>query len=439
MDAQLLSLITRGKLKGENKSIKSFSIDSRKIQEGEVFVALKGSRFDGHDFINDAFKKGAVGVISEKDIKPPKGKFVIRVNSSLEALRKIAEYKRKKFRGKVIGVAGSAGKTTTKELIAHLLSLKGKVFKTPGNLNSQIGLPLAVANAPTDADFWVLELGASQLGEVKRLVEITLPHVRVITALGEEHLEGFGNLENVIKGNGEIFEYWNEESVAIIPDYAKKYYPYLKKTITFGNEGELKGKIIEVNLDGIKFLVNGREFFVHIISLGVIDNVLAAFGVLKALGYNCEEFGNAIKTFRPAWGRMEILKFNNVIIINDAYNSNPLSLKNAINTLNLINHPKKILILGDMLELGIYSKALHKEIGELLNKKSFNLVIFLGKEMYYAYKAYSGEKLHFKTKQSFENFLRSSPHLVRNGLILIKGSRGMRLEELIPIIKEVSQ
>ncbi|WP_461828915.1 UDP-N-acetylmuramoyl-tripeptide--D-alanyl-D-alanine ligase [Aquifex sp.] len=437
MDAHLVSSITGGKLKGESKSIKGFSIDSRKIQEGEVFVALKGSRFDGHDFIKEAFNRGAVGVISERDIEPPDGKFIIRVDSSLEALRKIAKYKRENFKGKVIGIAGSAGKTTTKELVAHLLSFRGKVFKTPGNLNSQIGLPLALANAPTEADFWVLELGASKLGEIRKLTELSLPHIRVITALGEEHLEGFGSLENVIKGNGEIFEYWLDESVAIIPHYALKYYSFLRRFITFGEGGDIKAKIKEVNLERITLIVDGKEFFVPVMSVGMVNNTLAAFGVLKALGFDYNDFREALKNFKPEWGRMELLRFPHLILINDAYNSNPLSLKNAINTVALIKHPKKILILGDMLELGRYSKELHEEIGNLLSTKDFSLVIFVGKEMYHAYKVYKGEKLYFESQEKLKTFIQSSKNLFKDGLILLKGSRGMRLEELIPFLREV--
>ena len=438
MNSLILSEVVGGLLKGESCSFKSFSIDSRKIREGDVFVALKGSRFDGHDFIGEAFERGAVGVISEKSINPPAGKFVIKVNSSREALRRIAAYKRKLFKGKVIGVAGSAGKTTTKELVAHLLSQRGKVYKTPGNLNSQIGLPLAVANAPLDVDYWVLELGASKLGEIKVLTGISLPHVRVITSLGEEHLEGFGSLENVINGNGEIFEYWFDECVAVIPDYARKYFPALKRVITFGKNGDIKGKLRKVSLEGIHFLVEENEFFIPVASLGVLNNALASFGVIKALGFDYRTLREALRTFKPEWGRMEIIKLQGATIINDAYNSNPLSLRNAINTLALIKHPKKILILGDMLELGNYSKSLHEEVGQLLNTKDFFLVIFVGKEMKYAYKNYKGRKLYFENVKVLAKYLVKSEISFKDGLILIKGSRGMKLEELIPVIEEVS-
>ena len=170
----------------------------------------------------------------------------------------------------------------------------------------------------------------------------------------------------------------------------------------------------------------------------MLDNVLASFGALKALGFDYREFKKRLNTFKPTWGRMEILHFSNLTIINDTYNSNPVSLKNAINTLALIEHPKKILILGDMLEMGDYSKRLHEEIGNQLNGKDFYMVVFVGKEMQHAYRTYTRNKLYFKTKQGFKNFIQNSKKLFQDGLILIKGSRGMRLEELIPALKEVS-
>ena len=438
MNSYELARIIGGKLKGQSIPVYKFSIDSRNIKKGEVFIAIRGSRFDGHDFINDAFQRGAIGVISEKEINPPEGKFAIRVNSSIESLKKIAKYKREKFKGKVVGVAGSAGKTTTKELIAHLLAVKGKVYKTPGNLNSQIGLPLAVANAPLNVDFWVLELGASRLGEVKKLTHIVLPHIRVITSLGEEHLEGFGSFENVIRGNGEIFEYWLDDSIAVIPTYAQKYYSYLKKYITIGKKGDIKGNIKNVSLKGIKFEVEKTEFFIPVVSLGIFENTLCAFGVLKALGYDFREFKERLKSFKQTWGRMEVIKFNHLILINDAYNSNPLSLKNAIETISLIDYDKKILVLGDMLELGEYSKKLHEDVGSFLNTKDFFLVVFIGKEMRHAYEMYKGKKIYFSSKQDFKNFVVKSGNTFKDGLILIKGSRGMALEELIPVFREVS-
>ncbi len=435
MKASELSRIIGGHLKGRDLPVTSFSIDTRTLKPGQVFVALKGSRHDGHSFVKEAFRKGALGVISEVDLPVPEGRFLVKVNSTTEALRKIARHKREKFRGKVIAVAGSAGKTTTKELIAHLLSLKGRVFKTPGNLNSQIGLPLALTEADEKADFWVLELGASRLGEVKRLTELVEPHVRVITALGEEHLEGFGSLENVIKGNGEIFLNFGEEDFAVIPDYARKFYDLPgERVITFGPEGTVRAQEVRLELGKTVVRLEGEEFSIPLMGFGVAENFLASVGVLKALGYEPRDFKETLKTFRGMSGRMELISFGDFYVINDSYNSNPLSLRKALQTLKNLNHPKKILLLGDMLELGEKSKELHEEVGHLVRNLNPYFVIFFGKEMYHAYKTYGGNAFHTEDWEELTAFIKERGEIFKNALIFIKGSRGMKLERVLDVL-----
>jgi len=436
MEVSLIAKVTKGILKGssDNVKIKAFSIDTRKIQKGEVFIALRGSRYDGHSFIEDAFKKGAIGVISERDLSPPKGKFVIKVESTLEALKNLALYKRKSFRGRVIGIAGSAGKTTTKELLAHLLSLKGRVFKTPGNLNSQIGLPYVIANADLNADFWILEIGASKLGEVKELTKISMPDIRVITALGEEHLEGFGSLENVIRGNGELFYNFRKDNYAVIPDYTLEYYTLPReRVLTFGKKGDLRIESLSLSLKGVSVRVEGLEFFLPIINLGIAQNLLASLGVLKVLGFELKEFTERVKNFKGAEGRMELLKFENFYLINDSYNSNPTSLRNAIETLKALNYPKTIIILGDMLELGEKSRELHTEAGFLIKSLNPYYTLLYGKEMFNAYKLLKENAFHTTVWEELVSFIKERREIFKNALIFIKGSRGMRLERLIDV------
>jgi len=439
LSALNLSKIVHGDFLGDNLRTSEFSIDSRDIKGGEVFIALKGSKFDGHDFIKEAFEKGAIGVISEKDISVPKGKFVIKVSSSLEALRKIASFKRKIFKGKVIGVTGSAGKTTTKELIAHMLSKVGKTYKTPGNLNSQIGLPLAIANAPIDVNFWVLEHGASKRGEIRKLIEITRPHIRLITTIGEEHLEGFGNIENVIWGNGEMFCGLNNYFNAVIPHKIYNYYSFLPRTwvITFGKKGDIFFDEFIINDRGVTLYTKGEEFFVPVPSVGMVENLLASFGVLKSLGYDFKHFKGALRDFKSEKGRMEIIDFRNFKVINDAYNANPPSMRNAIKSLNKFKNEKKILILGDMLELGEHSKALHRKVGELLNTFKFYTVFFYGKDMEEAYKVYKGKKFYTSSRIELINLVKKNKKILKGGLILLKGSRGMKLEEIMEVLRGI--
>ncbi|AAC06961.1 UDP-N-acetylmuramoyl-tripeptide--D-alanyl-D-alanine ligase [Aquifex aeolicus] len=438
--SQTLAKILKGSLVGSpNIPVKTFSIDSRTIKQGEVFIPLKGQKFDAHNFIPDAFKKGAVGVISEREVDVPPGKFLIKVRSTLESLREIAKFKRENFKGKVIGVAGSAGKTTTKELLSHLLSIKGKVYKSPGNLNSQVGLPLAVANASLETDFWVLEHGASKRGEIKNLIEITKPHVRLITTLGEEHLEGFGSLEGVIWGNAEMFCRISDNFYAVIPGKFLDTLFFLPKKISFGERGELQAQNVEVSEKGVSFEVEGEKFFISVPSLGLVENILACFCVLKVLGFTLKEFKEALKEFSPVEGRMKVFNLKNFILIDDTYNANPVSLRNAIKSVGAFKRDK-VFILGDMLELGEHSKELHEEVGRLLNTvKGIRLAIFYGDEMKYAYDSFNkSKKFYAKTKEEMLQFIEENLKEFEGCAVLIKGSRGMKLEEVVDFLRGMS-
>ena len=438
MKAGELSAITGGTLFGDPEvRVKGFSIDSRKVGEGEVFVALKGERHDGHDFIKDAFEKGAVGAISERVAVPPPGRFVLKVPSTLEALRRVAEHMRRSFRGKVVGVAGSVGKTTTKELIHHLLSSVAPTFKSEGNLNSQIGLPLVLSNLDLRARFAVLELGASRRGEVLSLTQLARPSVRVITALGEEHLETFGTLEDVIAGNGEIFHGFSQEDRAVIPSYAKNYYDLPEdKVIAFG-EGELKPERAELTVEGALFHLWGERFRIPILSLGAIENVLASFAVLRVLGMDPRDFRKRLEEFRPPAGRMNVLRFEDFYLIDDTYNANPPSVRNAVKTLaSLETNSKKVVVLGDMLELGSKSRDLHAEVGAFIKEMGIDFAIFYGDETYHSCRELvrrGGKGVFLKEKEDvMEEMLK---WLGDKNIILLKGSRGMRMETLIEEVK----
>ncbi len=438
MRAKDLAKITGGVLLGDpNLSAERFSIDSRRIGKGEVFVALKGERHDGHDFIRDAFKKGAVGAISERDLKPLPGKFLVKVPYSLEALRKVAEHKRSSFGGKVVGVAGSVGKTTTKDLIHHFLSSVARTFKSEGNLNSQIGLPLVLSNLDLEAEFAVLELGASRKGEVLKLTRLARPSIRVITALGEEHLETFGTLKDVIEGNGEIFHGFSEEDWAVLPYYARDYYRLPPDRVIYFGEGELKPDRVELTPEGTAFTLKGEKLLLPVLSLGAVENTLAAFGVLRALGMDWREFGGSLKSFRPPEGRMNVLKFEDFYLIDDTYNANPPSVRNAIRTLaQLKTSSKRIIVLGDMLELGEESSRLHAQVGAFIKAMGIDFAIFYGKETYHSYRELvrrGGKGAYSKDKKAvFEEMLK---WLKDKNIILLKGSRGMRMETLIEEVR----
>ncbi len=441
MRVEDLVRILEGEVRGKPEGyVKGFSIDSRRIEPGEVFIAFRGERHDGHDFVGSALSKGAVGAVVERDLKPDSG-FIIKVSSTLEALRRIALYRRENFRGEVIGVAGSVGKTTTKELIYHLLSHTAPSYRSEGNLNSQIGLPLVLSNMPLDVSYAVIELGASSVGDVARLMEYARPKVRVITALGEEHLESFGSLEDVIRGNGEILRDFSEDSFAVIPHYALEYYELPRERVTtFGEGGDLRVDGIRLSLKGTEFLFWGESFSVPVLSRGIVDNVLAGFGVLTALGYDPRDFRDALGKFTPPAGRMNLLNFVNFFIIDDTYNANPPSVRNALLTLASLNGgSKKIVILGDMLELGEESPKLHAEVGKLVAELGIDYAIFHGKHMREAYKEcvnYGGKAVFLDKKEDIKDEMLK--YMRDKNIILVKGSRGMRMEQLIDRLGELA-
>ena len=440
MKAKDLARIVKGRLVGDPElSFCDLATDSRKVKEGDLFIALKGAKHDGHDFINSALTAGAVGAISEKEIKPPEGKFAVIVDSSLGALHRLAHEKRKNFKGKAVAVAGSVGKTTTKDLIHFLLSAVGKACKSEGNLNSQVGLPLTLWKMDEEADFWVLEMGASKVGEIKKLVAFAKPHIRVITALGEEHLEGFGSFEGVIKGNGEIFEGFSEEDFAVIPSYALSYYSLPRdRVLTFGRNGDLKAEKITLSLEGTAFYFEGESFKVPVLSVGVVDSCLAAFGVLRVLGYDPKDFKDLLYSFSPPEGRMNLYREGNFYLIDDTYNANPPSVRNALKTLSLVGRNlTKVAVLGDMLELGEDSRRFHTEVGLFLKEAGVDIALFYGRDMVYAYREFArlgGKGRFFKEKSDLiEEVLKLKKD---NHIILVKGSRGMKMEEVVKSLKE---
>jgi len=331
----------------------------------------------------------------------------------------------------VIGVGGSAGKTTTKELLAFLLEEKGTVFKTPGNLNSQVGLPLSVANAPLEADFWVLEMGASREGEIRRLVEVARPRIRLLTALGEEHLEGFGSFEGVVRANGELFEFTEEGDLAVMPRYAERFYPQVGRKVLFGRGTPYWPSGAVFSAEGVRFRFREECFGCGVMGEGIVESAMASFAVLEALGFRAEDFKKRLKEFKGVEGRMRRRVFRHFTVVDDSYNANPLSFKNLLETARKLPG-EKVFIVGDMLELGEYSKERHRELGIALRALSPKEVFFYGKEMEEAFKAYGGG-VYCGSAEALEEELRKRSYLFKDALIFIKGSRGMRLDKVVEL------
>ncbi|RUM60868.1 MAG: UDP-N-acetylmuramoylalanyl-D-glutamate--2,6-diaminopimelate ligase [Persephonella sp.] len=431
--------ITKGKainLKNPNLKVSNFSIDSRQIKEGDFFVAIKGNKFDGHKFIKDSLEKGAKGYITERDgVNFPNG---VLVDNTVKALSRVGRYKTK-FLKSSVAITGTAGKTTTKEMAKFVLSQFFNVYSTKGNLNNEIGLPLTLANIKEDADIGVFELGASKVGDIKELVSIFNPDIRVLTSVGYGHIKGFGSIEGVIKGKGEIFI---DSDKNVLPYSLKKYYS-LDNYITFGSEEEadIKIKNVKILKDGTFGHVEyGREKIslkLPVFNKAIFNNISAVSGILYYLDLNPVKPLQILNSFNLPKGRGQVIRLKNIQIIDDSYNANPLSVENAIKTLDSVPS-KKVLILGDMLELGKLSEYLHRQIGKLILKTSINKIFLYGKESFYIYDELKNKKDVIYSSDKDKLIQKILDFLIRDKdfkTILIKGSRGMKMEEILDRIK----
>lgn len=431
----------------EQVEINGVSIDSRTVKKGNLFVPLKGERVDGHRFVEDAVKNGATASLWQKDVpNPPLHLPIIIVEDTLSALQELARSYRKQLRVKVIGITGSNGKTTTKDMTAALLSLRFKVQKTEGNLNNHIGMPLSILNLDEDTEIAVLEMGMSSKGEIRFLSEIAGPEAAIITNIGESHLLDLGSREAIADAKMEIMDSLPPGGLAVYngdePLLQERMAAYEKtltvKTFGRGHRNTLYPVSIETGNHGSTFKINGRDLSFKLPVLGIhnVLNALAAMLVANHFGVSFDIMNEAFSTLKLTNMRMEMVQgAKGEKIINDAYNASPTSMKAAIELVErLTGFSKKILVLGDMLELGPQEKDFHYNIGKSINAKDVDYVFTLGKLGAYIAE---GARESFPADRVFSFFDKDSlveelkKHTDQNTLILVKASRGMRLEEIV--------
>jgi UDP-N-acetylmuramoyl-tripeptide--D-alanyl-D-alanine ligase len=431
---------TGGKMLSRNADVfAGLSIDSRTIQEGELFVALKGHRFDGHDFLKKALETGSGAIVDTRFDESLQGKTIIQVHDTLEALQKIARYMRLKSTIPIIGVTGSNGKTTTKELIALILGTRYRVLKNRGNLNNNIGLPLSLAGIQGADEIGVLEMGASAPGEIKDLCEIALPQYGVLTNISAAHLEGFKDIETVRRTKLELLAYTD---VAVVnADDA-----FLMEGI---HASGFKGWVVrygiknyaEIRATRIRLLKKGTIFHLRTaenISLEVraqvsgmfnIYNILAAASIGYLFNIDPEAMRKSIDSFAGIPMRLEIKDMNGIKIISDVYNANPASMECALQELARIKKGRTIAVLGDMLELGNYEEEEHRQLGRLLQELSVDIFIAVGERMVHAAREFKGRVYDLKSAEAAGKLLRE---IYKKGdTVLIKGSRGMNMERVL--------
>ncbi len=442
MTIEEIASAVKGRILGNTRdAVQGVSTDTRSIQQGDLYVPIKGERFDGHDFLMQAFEKGAVCALSEREVQPPEGKTIIYVEDTRSAYRDLAEYYLSIHRVFVVGVTGSVGKTTTKDLIASVLKEKFQVLATKGNLNNEIGLPSMVFQLKEDTQVAVLEMGMNHFGEIHRLAKVARPDMAVITNVGVSHIENLGSREGILKAKSEIFDYFQEDAQAVLnaDDDMLKTLAGKVTAVWFGVEEKKDfwaDEIVPLGLEGMKCRIHTPKgsFSVTIPVPGVhmVSNAMAAAAVGLKLGMSLSEIERGIASFVPTAMRMMVTKTaSGINLINDCYNANPVSMKASIDVLKEAKS-RKVAVLGDMYELGEDGKKMHWDVGKYAAQNGVDLLICLG-ELSEAMAEGAKENgcpqvKYYKTQtQWLEEGL---PVLIQPGdTVLVKASRGMGLEK----------
>lgn len=408
--------------------IKNVVMDSRKVIEGSLFFAIN----NGNSYVKDVLDKGVSLVIADNtDIKD---KRVIKVTDTIATMQDLATKYRNKLDIQVVGITGSNGKTTTKDIVYSLLSVKAKTLKTEGNYNNHIGLPYTLLNVTDEEKFVVLEMGMSSLGEIRRLGEISSPNYAIITNIGDSHIEFLKTRDNVFKAKTELLEFVEKENTFVCGDDE-----YLGKLdvnkVGFNENNTYKIESYEFSNKGSKFILDGKEYEMSLLGKHNISNTAIAIELAKKIGLTDEEIQKDLKEIKISNMRFQEIKIGNDIYINDAYNASPMSMKAAIDTLNEIYNDKyKIAILGDMLELGENEVDYHMDVLNYLLDKKIKLIYLYGERMKKAYDIFmknKSEEYRFWYYPTKEGIVESLKNIKMDKVILLKASRGIKLEEII--------
>ncbi len=411
------------------------STDSRNVEPGCIFFALKGPNFDGNQYADDALRKGAAFSVVDDPGLPENEKFIF-VEDVLQALQQLASFHRKQLAIPVLGITGSNGKTTTKELIVAVLQQKYRVTSTQGNLNNHIGVPLTLLKMNKHTEIGIVEMGANHLGEIAELCQIADPDLGIITNIGKAHLEGFGSFEGVVRTKSELYDYLRKKKGACFinlnNELLMKQAEGLEQ-LTYGSseQAQLRGEIQEsAYYLTVKALFPKGWLYLKSKLIGNynFENLLAAARIGLYFKVDPLAIQKAIEQYAPTNNRSQLITKGSNKIILDAYNANPTSMMAALKNFEAINQPNKIVILGDMLELGQESREEHQKVADYLNQQDFETILMVGKE-------FSASQTGTKTKK-FDRIELLSDYLTQqkpmeNKLILIKGSRGIKLERAL--------
>lgn len=437
-----------GDASSATKEVSSVVIDSRKVEKDSLFVAIRGARVDGHTFIPKVMEAGALCALSEENLGEVSYPYIL-VESCTQALKDLAEYYRKNLDIKVVGISGSVGKTSTKEMIASVLSQKFHVLKTEGNFNNEIGVPLTIFNIREEHEIAVLEMGINHFGEMTRLAKMARPDICVITNIGVAHMELLGSRDGILKAKTEMFQYMNPNGTIIFNGDDDKLVTYVPenglKPVYFGLSNNADYRAEQIRNKGLRgtdaqFITPNSSFSAHISIPGehMVHNALAGIAVGYALGMTNEEIQAGIEALKPLPGRNHLIETDTYTIIDDCYNANPISMKASIDVLAKADG-RRVAILGDMGELGEKEKEMHYEVGQHTAQSGIHVLICIGTlsrelargaaETNMSATEAPIEIHHYPDKNTFFNEKNSL--LKKGDTILVKASHAMEFEKIV--------
>lgn len=420
-------------------------IDSRKVKKNDVFFAFKGETLDGEQFAQGAIDAGALAVVVSKTYAGDEHPRILKVDNVQWALQELARAYAKVIDVPIVAISGSVGKTSTKDMIGHVLSSQLKVFKTQGNFNNELGLPLMLLSMDSTYDIAILEMGMNHAGELARLVEIARPKLAILTNIGTAHIEFFGSKEGIFHAKMELASQLSDQNCLIVNGtdtflrkvaMAEEPYPghAAYKVLSVGVPGDRYWATeVVIEQRGTRFILNSnlgrREILLPLLGKHHVLNALLALGLVDQLGLDFETAIEALASVPTTKMRFEAIYDGNRTWINDAYNASLDSIVAAVETLCQMSCSPKWVVLGDVFECGDQSQQIHTEIGRSLNAFDLDGLIFIGESMVWASKAYQGNHYYFETTlDALESLQILLPH---EGCILVKASRGMALEQII--------
>jgi UDP-N-acetylmuramoyl-tripeptide--D-alanyl-D-alanine ligase len=441
---------SRGVLSPEDAGdleVNFISTDTRTLPDGSLFVPLRGENFNGHDFVRQAIGRGARAYLTDNGTLEGEGRTTphIRVRSTLDAYMEVARYYRSKHDPVVVGITGSNGKTTTKDLLGHVLSDVGPTVFSEKSFNNFVGLPATILRIEEETRFAVLEMGTNQPGEIGHLARVAAPHIGIITNVSQSHLEGLKSLEGVAREKAAMLGELTEPAVAVLnrddPSYEMLAEAAPGKVVTFGicHRSDYTAINIEVELEGVRFEVAGTKVRLPLLGVHSIYNALAVFACVSELDVHPERTAKAFESFESPPMRLKPIRKGELLVLNDTYNANPGSMESAIKTFSVLPvEGRKVVVLGDMLELGEQTTMLHEKVGEQLSCGDFDLVVGVGVRAPDYLAGAKKRGIPVRNMISFSNTdeaLESLPGMINpKDSILVKGSRRMGLEKIVDAV-----